>query len=108
MMYHSTCHYNYDLTTLRRLILVMDDFIFHFIFFNELCVYIYSCIILHVTITMNLTNSMTRKFRQESADKEKELARLATCLLDCGVMCKVELMTHHIQLECPNRNIQCE
>jgi hypothetical protein len=51
---------------------------------------------------------MTHKFRQESADKEKELARLATCLLDCGVMCKVELMTHHIQLECPNRNIQCE
>ncbi len=64
----------------------------------------------HITCHNNYEfhNSMTHKFRQESADKEKELARLATCLLDCGVMCKVELMTHHIQLECPNRNIQCE
>lgn len=44
----------------------------------------------------------------DSAEKEKELARLLPCVLNCGMMCKVETLTFHVRDDCPFRTLQCQ
>lgn len=44
---------------------------------------------------------------QSNAEKEKELAQVLPCPLECGAMCKVEDMTSHVRDECPLRTLQC-
>lgn len=40
--------------------------------------------------------------------KEKELASLVPCILNCGLMCTVESLTYHVRDDCPYRSIQCK
>lgn len=44
---------------------------------------------------------------QSNAEKEKELAQIMPCPLECGAMCRVEDMTTHVRDECPLRTLQC-
>lgn len=42
-----------------------------------------------------------------NAEKERALAEMVPCALECGIYCKVEDMTSHVRDHCPLRTTQC-